>query len=52
MKNKAIWYEHALLGDFLDAEELLVAVAAIVSTADELDEKLSKMGRGKPMVDL
>jgi len=51
-KAKAVWYEHVLLGDFLDAEELFVAVAAVALTADQHDEQVSKMARGKRMQDL
>jgi len=51
-EGNAIWYEHVLLGDSLDAEELFVAVAAIAVTADEYDEEVSKMARGKRVKDL
>ena len=51
-EGKAVWYEHVLLGDDLDAEELFVAVAAIALTADEYDEQVAKMARGKRVADL
>jgi len=50
--DNAIWYEHSLLGDFLDAEELFIAVGAVASTADEYDEQISKMAHGKRAKDL
>lgn len=50
-QSKSIWYEHTLLGDFLDVEELFVAVAAIASTADQYDEQVSTMAGGKRLVD-
>ena len=33
--TNAVWYEHVLLGDSLDAEELSVAVEEIATIADE-----------------
>ena len=40
-----VWYEHVLLGDSLDAEELSVAVEAIATTADEYYEQVWEMAR-------
>ncbi|MDY7039322.1 MAG: YbjN domain-containing protein [Chloroflexota bacterium] len=51
-EGNAVWYEHVLLGDFLDAEELFVAVAAVALTADEYDEQVAKMAQGKRVKDL
>lgn len=50
-KNKSIWYEHVLLGDFLDKEELFTAITAVALTADEFDEQIAEMCGGKRMVD-
>ncbi len=50
--GKAIWYEHVLLGEKLDVERLFVALAAIALTADEYDEQVSKMAKGKRVADL
>lgn len=50
--GNAIWYEHVLLGDSLDAEELFVAVAAVALTADQHDEEVAKMAQGKRVADL
>jgi hypothetical protein len=50
--GNAVWYEHVLLGDFLDAEELFVAVAAVALTADQHDEEIAKMAQGKRVADL
>ena len=35
-----LWLSHALLGDYLDVEELKAAVAALAGTADGLDDEL------------
>jgi len=35
-----LWLSHALLGDYLDVEELKAAVAAVCRTADGLDDEL------------
>ena len=50
-KNMAVFYKHALLGDFLDREELIQAVAVVVSTADNYDEQVTKMVGGKRVID-
>ncbi len=51
-KGKGIWYEHVLLGDFMDVDEFLVAISAVAITADEYDEQVSKMAKGKRVADL
>lgn len=51
MQAKAVWYEHALLGDFLDVEELYTALGAIVTTADQYDEQVCKLSGGKRVAD-
>ncbi len=50
-EDNSIWYTHVLLGDYLDEEELFVAVAQVAITADEYDEQVSKMARGRRWVD-
>jgi hypothetical protein len=50
-QNKSIWYQHVLLGDFLDVEELFLAVVIVASTADQYDEQISIMAGGKRLVD-
>lgn len=52
VEEKAVWCEHTLLGDFMDPDELLVAVESVVSLADEYDEKVAKMADGKRAIDL
>jgi hypothetical protein len=37
---KMVFYEHTLLGDFLNRKELEVAVNAIASTADKYDDEI------------
>lgn len=44
-------YKYSVLGDFLDEEELKLAVFAVMSTADDLDDELQKKFGGKRMVD-
>lgn len=51
-KNKAIFYEHTLFGDALNRETLTAALALIVGTADEYDEKIANMAGGKRVRDL
>lgn len=51
-ENRIIWYEHALLGDFLDPEELYTALGAVACTADDHDEEISRMAGGKRVIDL
>ncbi|UCE37956.1 MAG: YbjN domain-containing protein [Thermoplasmata archaeon] len=51
-EGKTIWYEHVLLGDFLNEEELFVGLAAVALTADDFDEKVSEMAGGKRVSDL
>lgn len=50
-ENNSIWYTHVLLGDYLDEEELFVAVAQVAIVADDYDEQVSKMARGRRWVD-
>lgn len=51
-KAKAVWYEHALLGDSLDVEELYTAIGTIVTTADQYDEQVCKLSGGKRVADV
>ncbi len=45
--TNAVWYEHVLLGDSLDAEELSVAVEEIATIADEYYGQVWEMGHDK-----
>jgi len=51
MEARCIWFEHALLGDFLDAEELLVALESVAAIADEYDEPIAAMSGGERFSD-
>jgi hypothetical protein len=51
-QDNTIWYEHALLGDFLDASELFVALAWVATKADEHDEQVSTMAGGRRIADV
>jgi hypothetical protein len=44
-------FGHTLLGDFLDEEELRVAVSRVLNSADELDDELQKRFGGKRWTD-
>lgn len=45
--TNAVWYEHVLLGDSLDAEELSIAVEEIATIADEYYGQVWEMGHDK-----
>ncbi|MFQ3679192.1 MAG: YbjN domain-containing protein [Pseudanabaenaceae cyanobacterium] len=51
MDARCIWFEHALLGDFLDADELLVALESVAAIADEYDEPIAAMSGGERFSD-
>lgn len=40
-------FSHMLLGDYLDEQELVLAVGAVLGTADELDDELQKLFGGR-----
>lgn len=44
-------FEHTLLGDYLDADELYGALGALASTGNDLDDELQKRFGGKRFVD-
>lgn len=44
-------FEHTLLGDYLDADELHTAVASLALTGNDLDDELQKKFGGKRYVD-
>ncbi len=44
-------FEHTLLGDYLDSDELHTALAALAITGNELDEELQQKFGGKRFVD-
>jgi hypothetical protein len=50
-KDGIVIFRHAILGDFLDEDELMTSLAAVVTTADELDEQLQKMFGGRRAID-
>lgn len=45
--QRMVFYEHTLLGDFLNRKELEVAVKAIASTADKYDDEIQARFGGK-----
>lgn len=49
--HPTILLSHNLLGDSLDPDELLNAVAAVAIMADEQDDKLQKMFGGRRMIE-
>jgi hypothetical protein len=42
-----VYFSHALLGDFLDEEELQTAVGAVAIAADEIDDKVKTQFGGR-----
>ena len=46
-----LYFEHNLLGTTLDEGELMWALTAVASAADELDEELQELFGGKRLVD-
>jgi hypothetical protein len=49
--RRIVLFEHALLADFLDPEELKVTVAAIAVGADDYDDRIQEIAGGKRFVD-
>jgi hypothetical protein len=49
--SKTVWFEHVLLGDFLDPEELIVALQMVAVTADAQDETIAKLAGGLRAID-
>jgi hypothetical protein len=45
-------FRHTLLGDYLDPEELRTAVAAVASTADQVDDVIQQQFGGSRVADL
>ncbi len=52
LPRSAVWLEHILLGDYLDADELLAAVSQVALLADEYDEQVAAMAGGKRAADV
>ncbi|MEJ2549103.1 MAG: YbjN domain-containing protein [Anaerolineales bacterium] len=50
-ENNSVWYTHVLLGDYLDEAELFVAVSQVAIVADDYDEQIVKMTRGRRWID-
>tara|TARA_X000001036_G_C20500203_1_gene733542 strand:- start:304 stop:738 length:435 start_codon:yes stop_codon:yes gene_type:complete len=49
--NSMVVFEYALLGDYLDEDELVRAVVAIGATADDIDDEWQKKHGGKRTID-
>ena len=45
--SRMVFFEHTLLGDFLNRKELEMAVGAIASTADKYDDEIQNRFGGK-----
>lgn len=45
--SRMVFFEHTLLGDFLNRKELEIAVQAIASTADRYDDEIQTKFGGK-----
>jgi len=50
--TRAIFFEHTLLGDFLNRKELEVAVKAVAVTADKYDDLIQEQFGGKKIGEL
>jgi len=50
--NHAVYFEHTLLGDFLNRKELEVAVKAIAITSDKYDDEIQAQFGGKKLGEL
>ena len=50
-KDGIVIFRHAILGDYLDEDELMTSLAAVVTTADELDDEMKKQFGGRRAVD-
>jgi hypothetical protein len=51
VQHGAVWFNHNLLGDFLNAEELEATIAAVASTADRFDDEIKTTFGGRLYVD-
>lgn len=51
-RNREVWLAHNLLGDFLDAEELLASVGMMAVVADKIDDELQQRYGGRRWRDL
>lgn len=51
IQNCTVWYEHVMLGDHMQAEELVEVLEIVASTADQYDEYVSESFRGKRAID-
>lgn len=47
-----VTFRHTLLGDFLDPEELRIAVGTVAVTADEIDDEIRNRFGGQRVADL
>jgi hypothetical protein len=45
--GRMVFFEHALLGDFLNRKELEIAVKAVASSADKYDDEIQAQFGGK-----
>ena len=50
-KEGIVIFRHAILGDYLDEEELMTSLAAVVTTADQLDDELKAKFGGRRAID-
>lgn len=52
VSSKTVWFEHVLLGDFLDPDEFIVALEMVALTADQYDEHIAVQSGGKRAIDV
>lgn len=51
LETKTVWCSHVLLGDYLDPEELITALATVVIVADDYDDRVADMAGGRRFSD-
>lgn len=50
-KGKAIWFTHSICAEHMKAEEFMISLAAVMTTANEYDDKVARMAGGKRATD-
>ncbi|MBM4437680.1 MAG: YbjN domain-containing protein [Actinobacteria bacterium] len=47
LRDDQVWFGHTLLGDFLDADELVTALSTVARTANRYDEEIKERFGGR-----
>ena len=51
VEKGAVWFNHNLLGEFTEAEELVATIGAVATTADQFDDEIKARFGGRLFVD-